>query len=40
MRMNEDELKTILNSLQTAIIELSKEIKEIRKAVMNGGKRL
>lgn len=32
-RMNEDELKTILDSLQTSIIELSKEVRELDKKI-------
>jgi len=32
-RMNEDELKTILDSLQTAVIELSKEVRELDKKI-------
>jgi len=37
--MSEDELKIILNSLQVAIIELSKEVKEIKQLVSNDGRR-
>ncbi len=37
--MSEDELRTILNSLQVAIIELSKEVKEIKQLVSNDGRR-
>lgn len=37
--MSEDELRTILNSLEVAIIELSKEVKEIKQLVSNDGRR-